>query len=285
MQRIEEDRSVIKCGEGEGPSQRNARIMIWNVSGLNSPSKKRLLKHNLKTFDSDIILLQETKPNKEGGIKINKMLGFGDSNFQESEGAAGRLGLIWNPRKVVNHCLISRPNWMSVSIQSLMSNLQLILIIIYSPTNIVGKRVVWDKISSYLSQIRDIGGDFNNILNVEEKVGGIQHLSQASLYFKVWTDKHNMIDIPTVHGIFTWNNRRKDFTYISQKLDRFFMIGNIDEYNLNFQSTILPITRSDHFPIFFDSVSLQNHLETHLNVRRCGFMILTSLETLKNGGR
>lgn len=112
------------------------------------------------------------------------------------------------------------------------------MINIYSPINTIGKRLVWDEISSYIFQFRDkaclIGGGFNTILNLEEKVGGIQHLSQASLDFKLWTDKHNMIGIPSANGIFTWNNRRKDFAYIAKKLDRFFMIGNIDEYNLNF---------------------------------------------------
>ena len=67
-----------------------------------------------------------------------------------------------------------------------------------------------------------VGGDFNTNQNLEEKVGGIQDLLQSSLDFKLWFDKHNMIDIRINNGNFTWNNRRKDFAFIAEKLDRFF---------------------------------------------------------------
>ena len=51
------------------------KITTWNVRGLNAPSKKCLLKRNLTLFNSDILLLQETKLNKEEGLKINQKLG------------------------------------------------------------------------------------------------------------------------------------------------------------------------------------------------------------------
>ena len=94
-----------------------------------------------------------------------------------------------------------------------------------------------------------IGGDFNTILDLTEKTGGIYHLSQSSLDFRAWVREHDMIDVPTSNGTFTWNNRRKDFTYIAEKLDRFFIIGELADNNINFQSTILPIIGSDHYPV------------------------------------
>ena len=73
------------------------KITTWNARGLNAPSKKCLLKHNLTLFNSDILLLQETKLNKEEGLKINQKLGKWTSVFQQSQGALGGLGIIWNP--------------------------------------------------------------------------------------------------------------------------------------------------------------------------------------------
>ena len=61
------------------------KISSWNARGLNAPSKKRLIKQNLKTFNSEIILIQETKLNKNEGLKLNKVLGFWDSFFLEPE--------------------------------------------------------------------------------------------------------------------------------------------------------------------------------------------------------
>ena len=58
-----------------------------------------------------------------------------------------------------------------------------------------------------------------------------------------------MTDVPTSNGTFTWNNRRKDFAYIAEKLDRFFIIGELVGNNINFRSAILPIAKFDHYPV------------------------------------
>ena len=57
------------------------RITTWNARGLNAPSKKRLIKQYLKSFNSEIILIQEKNLNKSEGAKLNKSLGLWDSVF------------------------------------------------------------------------------------------------------------------------------------------------------------------------------------------------------------
>lgn len=131
------------------------------------------------------------------------------------------------------------------------SNLNFILINIYGPTNNTEKKLVWDEINYFIKFYQNdlilLGGYFNTILNLEEKRGGSQQISQSSKDFLKWCDYHNLLDIPFKNGNFTWNNKRKDFTYIAEKLDKFFIKGNLDESNLNIQTTILPIAGSDHF--------------------------------------
>ena len=123
----------------------------------------------------------------------------------------------------------------------------------YGPISFVDKKKVWNEISSFILNFKDNaflrGGDFNTILDLKEKIGGIHHLSQSSLNFRMWFSKHDMIDVPTSNGSFMWNNRRKYFAYIAEKLDRFFIIGELADSNFNFQSSILPITGSDHYPV------------------------------------
>lgn len=129
-----------------------------------------------------------------------------------------------------------------------------------------------------------VGGDFNTILDIYEKVGGIQHLSQSSLDFKIWCNKHSMIDIPINNENFTWNNRRKDFTYITEKLDSFFIIGDLNVNNLNFQSSILPIARSNHFPVRLEFIEPTKPARNPFKCEKCGSLILISLRISKNGG-
>lgn len=119
------------------------RITSWNTRGLNAPNKKRLLKKHLKSFNSEIILIQETKLNKVEGDKISKMLGLWGSIFIEAIGASGGLGIIWNPKKVTLTYQVNNHNWLCASIQSLKSDTKFILINVYGPNNIIGKKTVW----------------------------------------------------------------------------------------------------------------------------------------------
>ena len=189
------------------------KITTWNARGLNAPSKKRLLKRNLTLFDSDIILLQETKLNQEEGLKMKQKLGKWTSLFQQSQGASGGLGIIWNPRLINMEVLSLQVNWMGMRVTSTKTNLQLVLINIYGPTSIEDKLSVWNEISSLLNskpqEIAILGGDFNAVTSLEEKSGGINQISKVMEGFKNWINKDALLDIKTINGIYTWNNRRK----------------------------------------------------------------------------
>jgi exonuclease III len=97
------------------------KITTWNARGLNAPSKKRLLKNNLKQFEYEIIIIQETKINKEG-LKLEKILGNWNIILHELRGASGGLGMIWNPRKVNLNSIQSNNSWMSSRIKSIKNN-------------------------------------------------------------------------------------------------------------------------------------------------------------------
>ena len=129
--------------------------------------------------------------------------------------------MIWNPRKVSLNILSSNNSWLSIK-----TNLNFILVNIYGPTNNYAKKYLWDEISVFINNHSNelilLGDDFNTILNLDEKYGGIQHTSQATKGFNIWIDLNNLIDISFNNGKFTWNNKMKNFTYIAEKLDRFF---------------------------------------------------------------
>ena len=64
-----------------------------------------------------------------------------------------------------------------------------------------------EEISTFIRLQQDnhifIGGDFNVITTMEEKVGGIRALGPTSLDFKNWISSHNLLDIPTTNGVTT----------------------------------------------------------------------------------
>ena len=83
---------------------------------------------------------------------------------------------------------------------------------------------------------------------MEEKLGGINQTNKAMEGFKNWIQKDSLLDIKTKNGIYTWNNRRKGYCYIAERLDRFFLKGELNMDNLLI-AEILPMAGSDHFPV------------------------------------
>ena len=128
------------------------KITSWNARGLNSPGKKRILKQHLTNFNSDIILLQETKLSLDEGSKLAKSLGLWQVVFLEARGASGGLGIIWNPKKVDVFSMEHNYNWMSVIVHSLKSDLKCILFNIYAPVSHSRKKVVWDEVNKDKSE-------------------------------------------------------------------------------------------------------------------------------------
>lgn len=74
------------------------------------------------------------------------------------------------------------------------------------------------------------------IMSREEKYGGTQNTSSATKEFKNWAESNMLIDIPTKNGIYTWNNRRKDFNYITERLDRFLVREYLSKINMEIQA-------------------------------------------------
>lgn len=215
-------------------------------------------------------MLQETKLNKEEGSRFGNKLRRWNSYLQESRGASGGLGIIWNPRKVHLKVISSSHYWINSYIKGINSNFQFMLINIYGPTQNVDKKNLWLDISSFIKEHNNyfliIGGDFNTILSLDEKYGGSQQIHPASVDSKNWLEYNLLVDIPTSNGKFTWNNKRKDFNHIAKKLDIFFIRRDINNADLDIHSAILPIAGSDHYPF---QLLLSKSIKPHRNPFKC----------------
>jgi hypothetical protein len=94
-----------------------------------------------------------------------------------------------------------------------------------------------------------LGGDFNMILSLEEKIGGTKKLEQDSGKFKTLIDHLKLVDIENSNGIFTWSNRRSGTQHIACHLDRFLVTEELMETGSYLESLILPKASSDHWPL------------------------------------
>ena len=67
--------------------------------------------------------------------------------MHESIGASRGLGFIWNHRKISLDILTSKNNWVSGLVNSVKSNIKLILFNIYGLVSNLEKKIVWKEIN------------------------------------------------------------------------------------------------------------------------------------------
>ena len=95
-----------------------------------------------------------------------------------------------------------------------------------------------------------LAGEFNMILNLEEKRGGLRCLDLDSEAFRGLMDDFQLIDIPTKNGVHTWNNQRGGERQIASRLDRFLLSKDLYLSCLETEANISPQVGSDHWLIF-----------------------------------
>lgn len=79
--------------------------------------------------------------------------------------------------------------------------------------------------------------------------GGLLSDAHSQQDFKDWIDRNGLLDIESGDKSFTWTNRRKGFSNISKKIDRFFWLGDLYSFPFSFECSVLACSGSDHFPI------------------------------------
>lgn len=126
------------------------------------------------------------------------------------------------------------------------------LSIVYGPHILIEKENFLKSIKT-LNQMHDeklwlIVGDFNLITLLEEKKGGNRREESEMEQFRYIQEELNLVDIPTINGRYTWNNKRGGNRRIASHLDRFLETENLISKEVYYEASILPCLGSDHWP-------------------------------------
>ncbi|XP_057829385.2 uncharacterized protein LOC131040463 [Cryptomeria japonica] len=229
------------------------KFLTWNVRGCNAPDKRRLIKRGFDQAKPKVICIQETKLGREDAARVfgvrQRWFGF----FVESEGASGGLGILWNPLVVQVDVVSCSKHWQMVKVNSKIMNFSCFLINVYGPTLAMEKCRLWEDISKLLEEVRPtlaiVVGDFNATLSFSEKRGGVRRMCKTQSDFQTFVNFDALFEVVAKGGRFTWTNRRWGFSYIAEKLDRFFLAGDWNLAPLIFEAEVLAISGLDHFPV------------------------------------
>lgn len=229
-------------------------ITSWNIRGLNNRGKQRYLNERLKKEKPSIMIVQETKIST---VKMREILNRNRNRYemmgQDAVGSAGGLVIIWNPEE------IQFSNWMSfprilTRTTSIVGTTEEVII-----TGVYGPHIQSEK-ENFLQNLKAlrclipgkqwiVGGDFNLIKASGEKRGGTRRMDKIMEQFGDLIREHKLIDIQTINGNHTWNNRRGGANQIASRLDRFLISEQIMMKDVFIEATILPVAGSDHWLI------------------------------------
>ena len=229
-------------------------VVSWNVRGLNSIPRQKVVRRLIESQSPDVICIQETKLSIEGLANCASRI-WPQGSWQ-GVGALNSLGGVacfWDPRKVSPLWWISSQFSISLVASNFETGERFFLSNIYAPTDFLGKSYLWTHISFIRSLDPFIpwimAGDFNAITSLEEKQGGLARLDPSSNLLRSMIGSLNLIDVKTSNGIFTWNNRRCGGEAISERLDRFLVSCYWMNNRWVTNSEILDWRGSDHWPI------------------------------------
>eukprot|EP00253_Pinus_taeda_P027077 PITA_27077 len=172
---------------------------------------------------------------------------------QDAIGAAGGIAILWNPNEIIID------NWSSMngSITGLGRIVgtpqQVVITGVYGPPSSGRREQFINNFKSirrlYPEAAWIIDGDFNLIRSLDEKKGGLRRRDHFMDSFNEMIEELRLVDIQSINGIYTWNNRRGGKNRISSRLDRFLVSEAIMKMDVFVEAKIIPSLGSDHWSI------------------------------------
>eukprot|EP00253_Pinus_taeda_P031160 PITA_31160 len=172
---------------------------------------------------------------------------------QDAIGSAGGIAILWNPNDIILGSWTSMRRILTGLGRIVGTKEQVVISGVYGPPsprekeNFLNSMKIIRRLYPEVDWI--IGGDFNLIRSLEEKKGGIRKMDHFMEKFNDLIDELRLVDIQTINGICTWNNRRGGKNQIVSRLHRFLVSEGIMNKDIFVEAKIMPSLGSDHWPI------------------------------------
>jgi exonuclease III len=155
------------------------KIVTWNIRGLNGRSKQRILRECIIAEKPDILLLQETKcKGAEAKVIFQRIWRDCSSITTDATGASGGLAILWDPATITISKAFTTISTITAHYTIMGTTQEGDITNVYGPQGHQDKDKFMERLRLIKSLISSpnwiIAGDFNMILTLEEKSGGIK---------------------------------------------------------------------------------------------------------------
>ncbi|KAL5836959.1 hypothetical protein ACOSQ3_014128 [Xanthoceras sorbifolium] len=225
-------------------------IICWNVRGLGSPRAFLALRKVIRKQSPNLVFLSETRLKGEWAAKIKVQLGFSGGLHVDCEGKSGGLMLLWNDAWDVSVLSFYRGH-IDVVIK-MENNLKWRFTGFYGCPAPNHRTDSWELLRR-LKAVNRLpwlcGGDFNELLHNEEKLGGNERTGPGMFNFRSIVELCDFVDLGFSGPLFTWNNKRGGSRNVQERLDRFFATSQWVNLFSGIKVEHLGFMFSDHRPI------------------------------------
>ena len=231
------------------------KIISWNVQGLGKSRTFREAQKLLQELRPQILFLSETKMMAKQMEAKRRMLKFENCFVVDRCGLGGGLALLWTLDVSLEVKSYSKHHIDAVIHNENGSSWRCIGV--YGHPKSEKKKHTW----SLLRRLAGMSslpwlcfGDFNEIFNLNEKVGGKERNPSRVHEFRQAVRDCRLLDLGLKGYPFTWSNRRFGPQLIEERLDRFFCNQNWGSLYQETAAKNLISWSSDHSPILMELI-------------------------------
>ncbi|XP_028105225.1 uncharacterized protein LOC114304243 [Camellia sinensis] len=185
------------------------KILSWNVRGLRRPEKRRKIRKLLYDRAVDLVLLQETKQSSITTLLVKSLWPRGKLEFMtvDAAGLSGGLICIWDPEVFhLSDCCCSR-NFILLS-GKVHNSFDCVVVNIYALNDVIRRKALWENLLTLKTNFSNpwcLGGDFNEIRNVGERIG-VSRRDRGMQEFNDFIENCEVVNVQMLGRKFTWCN-------------------------------------------------------------------------------
>ncbi|XP_074293375.1 uncharacterized protein LOC141620389 [Silene latifolia] len=226
-------------------------IGCWNVRGINGINKQQDVRKFLHQNNIRLYGLVETKIKLQDFTAVLNNLGShwsGVNNNSYHNG--GRVWIIWSSQVFTVTTLLMNAQVITVKVTEIATGDVFILSVVYGFNEDTERGDLW----AHLKLIKDtysgpwgVCGDFNNVLNFNERIGRDVLWSEIA-DFRECVQYCGLTDIKGQGAFYTWNNKQDPLSRTFTRIDRFLINSEwLDLYPCSY-AHFLPEGLFDHNP-------------------------------------
>jgi exonuclease III len=233
----------------------NRNILVWNVRGLNNPSRRTTVRAAVVDAMPSVVCVSESKLQTVTPFIIAESFGtrFDGFAYLPAVGTAGGVIVAWCSADV--RVLSSRVDGFSVSVQlSFDGSEPWWLSAVYGPTTDDLKPIFLDELRTLRLALVGpwaIAGDFNLIADARDK-SNTNLIRRLMNLFRRFINELELKEANLLGRRYTWSNECDQPTL--ERIDRWFCSVDWDEMYPAASLTALSSSLSDHCPILMSTV-------------------------------